>query len=425
MDRIRIPAIRSQMGIWVYYVSALSFDEVNEYVRPINDELHKSNLLCEMIQRSITDNYKSIARYIETQEERFFNALILAVYDGQPMWNEIRIDDEGLRENVDMGVLTLSGEEKIFPVDGQHRVEGIKQALKDNPELGTEKVPVIFIGHSKDEEGMQRTRRMFSTLNRYAKPVSMRDIIALDEDDIVAIVSRELIDNEQMFGDKKILDTKTKSLPESNDTAFTSIITYYECNTELLWLMIQDKEVVGLDGKSIKGRRKMAEYIRHRPDDETIKQFVSLCKEYWIAIFDQCPGFFFQDNNKVGRYRDKNGGHIFFRPVALYPFTRAVVRIHENGGESFRNIISRFPEEILWLKHRLWKKIIWDSEQGKMITSNKTLTELLFLYIYDKNILTDKERQKIYKDWKSIYDYLEEDMVEENIDAIIAGEEYI
>ena len=60
-----------------------------------------------------------------------------------------------------------------------------------------------------------------------------------------------------------------------------------------------------------------------------------------------------------------------------------------------------------------------------MITSNKTLTELLFLYIYDKNILTDKERQKIYKDWKSIYDYLEEDMVEENIDAIIAGEEYI
>lgn len=210
MEKIRIPAIRSKMGIWVYYVTALSFDEVNSYVRPINDELHKSTLLSGMIQRSITDNYKSIAHYLETQKERFFNALILAVYDGQPTWNEIRIEEVSGKDNVDMGLLTLSGEEKIFPVDGQHRVEGIKKALKEAPSLGTEKVPVIFVGHSKDEEGMQRTRRMFSTLNRYAKPVSLRDIIALDEDDIVAIASRELIDNKMLFNDEKIFDAKTK-----------------------------------------------------------------------------------------------------------------------------------------------------------------------------------------------------------------------
>ena len=78
-DMMKIPAIRSQMGIWIYYVSSLSFNEVLEYVSPIDDELHKSKLLSEMIQRSITDNYKSIANYLETQEERFFNALILAI----------------------------------------------------------------------------------------------------------------------------------------------------------------------------------------------------------------------------------------------------------------------------------------------------------------------------------------------------------
>ena len=74
---MKIPAIRSQMGIWVYYVTTLSFDDIKKYVKPIDDELHKSRLLSEMIQRSITDNYKSIANYLETQEERFFNALIL------------------------------------------------------------------------------------------------------------------------------------------------------------------------------------------------------------------------------------------------------------------------------------------------------------------------------------------------------------
>ena len=57
---MKIPAIRSQMGVWIYYVSSLNFDEVSKYVRPINDELHKSELLSGMIQRSITENYKSI-----------------------------------------------------------------------------------------------------------------------------------------------------------------------------------------------------------------------------------------------------------------------------------------------------------------------------------------------------------------------------
>ena len=90
---MKIPAIRSRMGIWMYYVTSLSFEEVNEYVKPIDKELHNSELLSKMIQKSIADNYKSIANYLETQEERFFNALILSVYDGQPMWNEIQLDD--------------------------------------------------------------------------------------------------------------------------------------------------------------------------------------------------------------------------------------------------------------------------------------------------------------------------------------------
>ena len=71
---LKIPAIRSKMGIWFYYVSSLSFKEVSRYVRPIDDELHHSDLLSGMIQRSITSNYKSIANYLETQSERFFNS---------------------------------------------------------------------------------------------------------------------------------------------------------------------------------------------------------------------------------------------------------------------------------------------------------------------------------------------------------------
>lgn len=42
---LKIPAIRSKIGIWFYYVSSLSFEQVDKFVRPIDDELHHSDLL--------------------------------------------------------------------------------------------------------------------------------------------------------------------------------------------------------------------------------------------------------------------------------------------------------------------------------------------------------------------------------------------
>ena len=97
------------------------------------------------------------------------------------------------------GVLRLDGTQTLFAIDGQHRVEGIKQALEDNSELGREEVSVIFVAHRNDSDGMERTRRLFTTLNRYAKPVSKSEIVALDEDDIVAITTRELVEKHPLF----------------------------------------------------------------------------------------------------------------------------------------------------------------------------------------------------------------------------------
>ncbi len=167
---MKIPAIRAHIGDWVYYVATMRFKDVSEYVKRVDNELHKSDLLKQMLQRSITNNYKSIANYIETQEERFFNALVLAVYDGVPTWHEVRLEYDDGSEFYNLGVLELNGDEKIFPVDGQHRVEGIKKVVNESDKYNDEQIPVIFIGHKTDDAGMQRSRRLFSTLNRYAKP---------------------------------------------------------------------------------------------------------------------------------------------------------------------------------------------------------------------------------------------------------------
>ena len=271
---MKLPAIRACIGDWVYYVAAMRFKDVSQYVKKVDNELHRSELLRDMLQRSITKNYESIAHYIKTQQERFFNALVLAIYDGDPIWHEVRLEYDDGAEFYNLGILELNGEEKIFPVDGQHRVEGIKKVVSETQEYDGEQIPVIFIGHKTDEAGMQRSRRLFSTLNRYAKPVSMRDIIALDEDDVVAIVSRNLIDNHPLFSNKRILDSKTKAIPEANTAAFTTIITFYECNYELLWLVVKDKDVLNAEDKKVKGKSKLKEYIRKRPCDTDIEKVV-------------------------------------------------------------------------------------------------------------------------------------------------------
>ena len=77
--------------------------------------------------------------------------------------------------------MEFSGQEKIFPVDGQHRVEGIRAALLEKEDLGSETISVMLIGHQNTAEGREKSRRIFSTLNRYVKPVRLGDIIALDE----------------------------------------------------------------------------------------------------------------------------------------------------------------------------------------------------------------------------------------------------
>lgn len=400
---MKIPAIRAHIGDWVYYIATMRFKDVSKYVKRVDNELHKSDLLKQMLQRSITNNYKSIAHYIETQEERFFNALVLAVYDGVPTWREVRLEYDDGSEFYNLGVLELNGDEKIFPVDGQHRVEGIKKVVSESNEYDNEQIPVIFIGHKTDDAGMQRSRRLFSTLNRYAKPVSMRDIIALDEDDIVAIASRELVDTHPLFSKDRLLDSRTKAIPENNGKAFTTIITFYECNLEILWMLLKDVEVLNPDGGKTKGKGKIKEFIRRRPNDEMIHQFEDLCAAFWDALIDCFTDVYayVADEPDSRPYRNRAGGNLLFRPVALLPFVRAAVKVAIQQQKNFNEILRTFPQELLAIDNVFWRNILWNNDKGTMIVNNQKLTERLLLYFWDRSTLSEKEIFAMKLDIKS------------------------
>ena len=400
---MRIPSIRAKVGIWVYYVSTLTYAQVGEYVKRVDNELHKSTVLREMLQRSITDNYKQIATYITQQEERFFNSLVLAIYDGDPQWREVRLDYGDDEEYYDIGLLELTGEEKIFPVDGQHRVEGIKKVLRESHDFDEERIPVIFIGHKNDINGMQRARRLFSTLNRYAKPVSKRDIIALDEDDSVAIASRELIETHPLFKDDRMLDSKGKAIPESNKTAFTTIITFYECNLEIMHLFLESKVVRDSNGRKMRGSSKVKEYIRFRPEQHELDSFIALCNEIWDAISFEisCVREYLASPPSTEVLRNREGGSLPFRPAALIPIIRAVIHIHKKTEEPFADILRKTNTLPMKLSDPIWVGILWDKNNNKMIMGHQKVVKLRLIHLYDSTLLSEKEKHDLANGYAS------------------------
>ena len=194
------PAIRCHLGDWTYFNTVMRFGDVASRIKQAQ-EIHSHQGLHDMIQRELGKRVQDIASYLETRPDRFFNAIVVGIYGGSPDWFSVDIEDiDGIypvnlpdRARESLGILQLSGDEKLFAVDGQHRVEGIKRALVSDPALEDEELAVLFVGHSRTPEGTSRTRRLFTTLNKYARAVTRNEVIALDEDDTFAIITRMVV----------------------------------------------------------------------------------------------------------------------------------------------------------------------------------------------------------------------------------------
>lgn len=286
-DRIILPALRGVMGCWVYYSCLMRLPELASRVR-YADEIHKNENLSDMIQRQLGKGRSAqIADYIKGQKERFFNSLVIATYAGDPNWHALS-DIKNKRNPDDLsalnpetiasvGFLTLHGNEVLFALDGQHRLAGIKKAIKDGlTQDPSDEMSVIFVAHQKTPKGLERTRRLFTTLNKTARPVSKGDIIALDEDDVMAISVRWLIEESKMFRDKNVAFVANNNMPVNNTVSLTTIGNLYDV-LAILFSFAQTEL-----------RKPKSELQRARPSDETLQKYFNLAKHY----FSQLEGCF-------------------------------------------------------------------------------------------------------------------------------------
>ena len=210
---------------------------------------YSSSGLSRMLQRIVRKmRSESISEYLLSNEERFFPAMIVAVFGGKPKWISISISEDHGKPKLDvsvvdgprrdrMGVLVLSGDEQLFALDGQHRLSGIRKAIRqpeaEDLHLEDDEMTVIFVAHEETDIGRIRSRRLFTTLNKRAVPVTKQEIIALDEDDAMAIATRRLSEEFTPFKHKIDFFRNSANTPSTNTSIFITVATIYDTLCEL------------------------------------------------------------------------------------------------------------------------------------------------------------------------------------------------
>ena len=382
------PAIRCHVGDWAYFTAVLPFRDIASRIRR-TDEVHKNKGLNDMIQRALTNRVDGIAEYLKTQKERFFNAIVVGIYGGEPNWLPIEIEEiamEGLppltltqRSRESIGLLQLSGTERLFAIDGQHRVEGIKRALSQRPALEDEELAVLFVAHRVTDDGLARTRRLFTTLNKYAKPVTLSEIIALDEDDAFAVVTRMVVNeypglartNEEPDGLTSLVRFGQGRIPRTDKHSVTTIDTLYKLLVLLAF--------------PYRDRKSRMSFKKARPCPETIDSLYENHVSFWELLRTNVDSMrealgSNPSDRIAGRYRSPSGGSVIFRPAGQVAFARAV-RTLQDRGIPLSEAVAALSQTQLAIDQPPWTHVLWDPSTKSMVRVKFELAESLFLYM--------------------------------------------
>lgn len=392
--KLWLPALRGVFGDWVFYTCLMPLRELASRVDYAKD-LQKSKNLSEMIQRELKKGRaEEIASYLETQKQRFFNSLVIAVYGGRPLWHDIgefssnlpevsieRIPEQALSS---FGLLLFTGEERMFAIDGQHRLAGIKAAVAKNDEIGDEEAAVIFVAHENTPKGLERTRRLFTTLNKTARPVSKGEIIALDEDDVMAIIARWMVENHPFFAEDGVAFTATNNLPPNDFTHLTTIGNLYD--------------VLGLLFTKVKKRRALTDLKFYRPDERKLGKYYELASRFFGHLKDEFKPLneFFEARDRsriVRKYRGHFGGNVMFRPIGLTMMTEIIARLSETRKlKECVKIAGTLPQE---LAEPPYAGVLWDKTKKRMDNQGKALARDLLLFMLGE--VSKKKKEDIGK----------------------------
>lgn len=241
----------------------------------------------------------------------------------------------------------------------------------------------------------------------------MDDIIALDEDDSIAIITRDLLEGNSLFTNKKVTKSKNKAIPNDDKHSFTSIITLYDCNYEILKMF--RKDVKQNSPNAERDNKPIDEFLKFRPEESDLNLFASICVNFWNDLTNKFAILlsFTKDNSlepALNFRNSQNGGNLLFRPVGLLPFVQASIEIKKRSKKSFGEIFGHFANLDFTLNKKPWRQVMWNDFEKTMIMGNQGLTKLLLIYLFDKTLVKPAEINVIKNKYAAAINYQGEDL---------------
>ena len=304
-----VPVIKGTMGGRDYYIGKMTFQELAAKVQFFND-LDKSPDLDALLQRQLSNRAAAMTEYLLRQPERFYGAIIVAAWGGQPQYMRVKMEDHPLLDDdFEFGLLKFDGRQEYFALDGQHRLQSIRNAIAKDSGLRHEEVSVVFVTHERTEEGNIRTRRLFHTLNQYARQTTTGENIQLDEDNVVSIATRMLLKSGMKALHADYVELVQQNITKTQTDKFTSLAALYHFNRSVLDAVY--------DFKNDK------DYLRYRPAPSHVEAIYGAISSLWIDMRDRFEEFKRLESNATtpGEIREPGGdparGHLLFRPLGL------------------------------------------------------------------------------------------------------------
>lgn len=363
---MKLPAIKGIIGDWVYYQTVISFEKVSELIDN-NHSIREYPTLNDVLQRDLSKRSKKIKEYLIREESRFFNSAIIGLYGENPNWYQFDfapsvIPEMELSTQVldTIGILEFSGGEILFSIDGQHRIDGIKQAMEEEPEkFKFDELPIIIIAHNNSNTGKVRTRRLFSEINTKAVRVSGLDDLITNEDNPININARRLYTEFKPFSQNRYIALNKSVNIDAVSDRFTTILNLRDVNKYLYKHKYDHKDF--------------------RPTDEKLEELYCITKGFWtdaINNIDKYSYVFVQEQNNISDFRDVEGGSMLFRPIGINILAQSYVawNIHALDGDFWIRFNSLDDD----LNGSIWKDIIWDNAKKNI---KRVSTKFIRIYI--------------------------------------------
>lgn len=395
-----VPAMKARLGDTDYFILSMKAQELADKVKiPREMKGWEDMSVEERYQRDL--NYtrvrKQIAPYFANDNSRFFGAIIVAAmhFDAEksfePLSDVIRTLPNAYKvPAADIGFLTFSGGEVWIPLDGQHRLKAIQFAVTGQDErdrkipaitmpcdqLAEEDVTVILVGYEP-----KKARKIFTSVNKYAKPTTTGQNIVTDDDDIFAILAREVTND---LIDARLVKFTSNTLTR-RDEHFTTLAIVYNCNEQIITGNFPNK----IDKTQL-------------PEQQKITLYKQKVWEVWEQLLEGIDVFAdaLSDVEGTGdeKRREIRESYLLGKPVAQECLVRAFVCLTNpptslSADDACENL-NRLPWEITNENLQVWDRILWaGGVDGRIITKRRQLATKIIAYLAGKKIKDDQKAE--------------------------------